>query len=124
MNPTVEQLGDTKFRITIDEREYNAYLAEQGILRNASRTYSTIAEHELGMRLCKKAVAHDAKRMILQKTSLGAFFNRIPPRSHQKYPTSVKPSRRNRRGLREYQVGFNVRFKEKKHAALFKLTYC
>jgi hypothetical protein len=124
MNPAVEQLDDTKFRVTIDEREYNAYLAKQGVVRNGRRTYFTIAEHEWALQRCRKAVAHEAKRVILQKTSLGAFFNRLPPRSHQKRPTSVKPSARNGRGLREYQVGFNVRFREKKHAVLFKLTYC
>lgn len=130
MNPTIEQLGDRKFRISIDEREMHAYRTKRGVSRGQTINADTIADAEWTLEHRKATYAKAGQKVILHTTNLGAFFDQLPKGSHRKMPVMFKPKDRTARGRTltgkkyvEYRTGLTVTFTHPKYAVAFKLRY-
>jgi hypothetical protein len=113
MQPNVEQLDERRFLVTVSEVE----LPEEFALKSRAPvgTVLTLRQVEDQLYVAERGMQQRAKRAILELTHVGEVLRNMPKRSNWKHATgfAMRP---------EYRLGFTVSFREKRHAAMFKIA--
>ena len=113
MTPRVEQLDDRRFLVTVGENELPEKYALK--IRSPMGTILTLRQIEDQLHLAKLRMHKRAKQAILEHTHVGEVIRSMPKRSNWKMALgfAARP---------EHQLGFQVTFRERRHAVMFKLA--
>jgi hypothetical protein len=116
MTPEVKQLNDHNFLVLINEEELPFRVGD--MLNCGFGPPETLGEYQWWIEWKERQMIAAAKTAILSQTQVGQVLRSLPRYSHMKYGLYIKSAEH------DYQFGFRVRIREKKHALYFKLSLC
>jgi hypothetical protein len=115
MTPHVEHLGEQRFLMSVTEKQLPFGLDGDYHRPAGTETLASLAQT---LRSAEYRMMYRVKDALLAETRAGEFLRELPKRS------TWKRAFVDERDDGEYEIGFIVTFRNRGHAALFKLSFC